>query len=849
MPASTSDNDWTMDVDLVAMTHDTPMPEPWRCNMTVEDVLGNKHTEFPNDSHNFERFVKSFPIEPCRLKKGTTQFEQWQADNLREGQDEWYPFASEAEWETVHWLVTNVGQSAVEEYLKLDITKSRSKLSFSSRYKLNKKLNKLPTGSDWECEPITVKGDRVDRHGKPLTEEIELWHRNPVKCIHELIGNPAFKDHLAYLPEHVFGNIEETNRLYDEMWTAEWWWKIQESMPRGAFVAPVILASDKTQLSNFGSDKSAWPVYLTIGNLSKEIRWRPSCHGTVLIGYLPVAKLQCFSKSVRSLEIYWLFHKCMSKLVNPLVAAGKQGVEMTCADSLIWKIFPILAVYIADYPEQCLVACCKENQCPRCVVPPEERGELLETRHLPHTNIFTSITPDILHQLHKGVFKDHLVKWCTTVIGADELDARFNAMPDAHGLRHFKKGISGVSQWTGKEHKEMQKVFVGVMAGAVNNKVLTVVRALVDFIYYAQFQSHTTTSLNSLRVSLELFHKHKDIFVDLEIREHFNIPKLHAIQHYIDSIKELGSLNGYNTESPERLHIDFAKEAYRASNRHNFLVQMAWVHNCLPSLLAKPPKDPDSKPVTKQGTTEDEDEQTLTQPSPSTPSLTPAFYRIAKVAPFRRMVAELETLHGAIDFVPALSTFLKQLNPKSRIEPSCYDRFNVYKKLAISIAPNRFLSSESRTSQLWATCAQPHEGCKKPMPAHFDTALVIEDLGVYKAKECLMEQVRVAQIRVIFLLPPQFSSHPTPLAYVEWFTLLRHFDTTTGMYIIQQSTHAHHHNTSIVSIEQLVRSCHLMAKCNTKIDPDWMSDNVLDNAPFLYLNSHFDIGLFSHIKM
>ncbi|KAF9491508.1 hypothetical protein BDN71DRAFT_1363469, partial [Pleurotus eryngii] len=310
------------------------------------------------------------------------------------------------------------------------------KLSFSSKYKLNKKLDKLPTGPDWECEPITVKGDHVDRHWKPLTEEIELWHHNPVKCICELIGNPAFKDHLAYLPKCVFGNIKETNWLYNEMWTAEWWWKIQESMQRGAFVAPVILASNKTQLSNFGSDKSAWPVYLTISNLSKEICQCPSCHGTVLIGYLPITKLQCFSKSIHLLEIYWLFHKCMLKLVNPLVAAGKQGVEMTCADSLIQKIFPILTAYIADYPEQCLVACCKENQCPHCVVPLEERSELLETvklqdlattlgilnaykkdedpppqfakqglrsiykpfwRHLPHTNIFTFITPDILH--------------------------------------------------------------------------------------------------------------------------------------------------------------------------------------------------------------------------------------------------------------------------------------------------------------------------------------------------------------------------------------------------------------------------------------------------------------------
>jgi hypothetical protein len=193
-------------------------------------------------------------------------------------------------------------------------------------------------------------------------------------------------------------------------------------------------------------------VYLSIGNIAKAKRREVSANATVLLGYLPVASLDCFREESKSV-------------------AGYRGVSMVCADSKIRKIFPVLAAYVADYPEQCLVACCKENRCPRCQVKPKERGDfhpsdwrnqketmtLLKQqrrreekqRNPTHMDIFSCITPDILHQLHKGVFKDHLVKWCTTLIGEEEMDRRFKAVTSYPGLRHFRRGISGVTQWTG----------------------------------------------------------------------------------------------------------------------------------------------------------------------------------------------------------------------------------------------------------------------------------------------------------------------------------------------------------------------------------------------------------------
>ncbi len=96
----------------------------------------------------------------------------------------------------------------------------------------------------------------------------------------------------------------------------------------------------------------------------------------------------------------------------------------------------------------------------------------------PFTDIHTSITPDVLHQLYQGVFK-HLIEWCQSCVGDKELDRRIRALPHAFGLKHFKNGISALSQISGSERKNMAKILLGCLVDIMPS---TGVKAIKHFL-------------------------------------------------------------------------------------------------------------------------------------------------------------------------------------------------------------------------------------------------------------------------------------------------------------------------------------------------------------------------------
>ncbi len=103
----------TMNID----TFFSPIEETPRSHRaTVEDKP---------DDEEIARFVRYYPAPVAQvLRRGESTFEEWRRVNEKDGRPRWAPFANEEEWKLAHWLLKNVGQNKIDEFLKLDIVRS-----------------------------------------------------------------------------------------------------------------------------------------------------------------------------------------------------------------------------------------------------------------------------------------------------------------------------------------------------------------------------------------------------------------------------------------------------------------------------------------------------------------------------------------------------------------------------------------------------------------------------------------------------------------------------------------------------------------------------------------------------
>ncbi|KAJ3558680.1 hypothetical protein NM688_g777 [Phlebia brevispora] len=769
-------------------------------------------------------FVHLHPTAGRILRKGKTIYDKIHETQVKDelGDKLWEPFADDEEWDLVQFLIgSSLSQKDIDQYLKLKIMSSVS-LTCSKAHNI---VSRLGIGPSWLCETFESKSDELDEEGNQCIEYLELWRCNPLECIRELIRNPIFCEYLRYAPEEVFEDVYGEKSIYTR--------------------------------------------------------------ATILIGYLPVTKLENFSKENRALRGYQLFHNCMRLLLKLLVAAGMNGITMNCTDGFQRKIYLIVAAYVADHPEQCLIACCQENRCPKCLVDLDKRavegditvsfitGGLQAVRpfwtDLPHCDIFSCITPDILHQLHKGVFKDHTVKWATASVNekGTEVDCRFQAMTAHPDLRYFHKGISLISQWTGTKYKNTEKVFLRVIAGAAEKDVILAVRAVLDFIYYAHFETHTEESLQNLDRAWQAFHRYKHVFLRNEVRKQpaFNIPKLHLMIHYVHSIRLLGTADGYSTEGPERLHIDFAKLGYCASNRKQYISQMATWLNCQEAVRhfegylqwLEVRKGADGSAEDKGESDGEEDSVAETKVAEDDEESVPSLerYKIAKKPPYLCVpIKKVITQYGAPDFIECLQDFLR-----GECEDACAStatqihgatNISIFKQFKVTLLVMSQVSKKATVNTVRAIASQltKKEPFEAESPGSFFTVLTHTSRQTLNQRneEHLLHDLAVAEVRAIFQLAGEHScQYSKPLAYVQWFTSFQARNNTVGMYTVSHSTHNHRHRASVIPITDIEWTCHLIPVWGVHTDYTVTRHNALERYTKFYVNlylRHYDFVIF-----
>jgi hypothetical protein len=89
-------------------------------------------------------------------------------------------------------------------------------------------VDALPRGLDWSVDFVKVEGDLLDDKEKPRVEVLELWRKNVLGVIPELIGNLAFTDS-QYAPIQVYEDAKGQIHVYSEMCTGDLWWELQVS--------------------------------------------------------------------------------------------------------------------------------------------------------------------------------------------------------------------------------------------------------------------------------------------------------------------------------------------------------------------------------------------------------------------------------------------------------------------------------------------------------------------------------------------------------------------------------------------------------------------------------------------
>ncbi|KAI0028625.1 hypothetical protein K488DRAFT_80584 [Vararia minispora EC-137] len=611
----------------------------------------------------------------------------------------------------------------------------------------------------------------------------------------------------------------------------------------GSLYVPAILGSDKTTVSVATGHVEYHPLYLSIGNIHSAVR-RAHRNTVIPIGFLAIPKpdrqddndpeFRAFKKK--------LFHQGIATIFDSLKPSMTTPTVKHCPDSYYRRVIYDLGAYTADYPEQVYltgIACHQTSYgmnlvsmmmswcAPTFITAPAPSSHCqlkLFTQDFPCADIHELISPDILHQLIKGTFKDHLVEWVEAYLVEkqgkerakkimDEIDRRVAAAPTFPGLRRFPQGLR-FKQWTGDDSKVLMKVYLPAIAEFVEPQVVQCLAPFMDFCYTVRLSEGGESDIARIEEKLAAFQQLREVFITANVRESVSLPRQHSLCHYPILIQEFSAPNGLCSSITESRHITAFKKPWSRSNRYNTLGQMLLTNQRLEKLHAAhadfaernmllplhapaptciPDPIPDDEDDNKDTSPVDDEWVTGTMTLPNCPEPT---------ASYPRGLSELAESIGLPDFPCLAQKFLyHQLYPGAEEEPNEEDlpkihgRVHVYHSATATFyAPSDQSDLQGMRCEIIRSTPSWHSG-----PARRDCVFLVED----------------EELPARLLFSFKFEEIIYPCILIDRFKQIDHTpDSVTGLWKVQPKVVTHGRNSerlhSVEHLDSVLRAAHLM---------------------------------------
>ncbi|KAL4066172.1 hypothetical protein J3A83DRAFT_4360405 [Scleroderma citrinum] len=426
-----------------------------------------------------------------------------------------------------------------------------------------------------------------------------VWYQDPHKVIHNLLACTDFIGEMNYVPYWKYDAAND-KRCWQDFMSGDWAWQeadriiSEDPTTVRATLILIILGSNKTTVLVATGQTNHYPLYLSIRNVHNTV-CHAHCNAVVLIAFLTMPKVTREHANAQEFHNFkrQLFHSSLVCILQSLHPAMKVPETVLFGDKYFWHIIYGLAAYIADYEEQALLSCIV-NLNADALYHHHEHAEraidvldlqnlwekygiicdiVLFTNNFPCVDIYPMLSPNILHQLIKGGFKDHIVNWvkwylihihrrmeAETFLGA--IDQWITVVAPFTRLHHFPQG---------DDSKGLMKVYLAAIEGYVPRDIIHTFHAFLEFSYLVCHNIIMEQTLHEINNTLGCFHHFHEVFWNAGVINLFLLPQQHAMKHYHYLICQFGASNGLCSSTTESKHIKAIKHPYQCTNHYRFL--------------------------------------------------------------------------------------------------------------------------------------------------------------------------------------------------------------------------------------------------------------------------------------